>query len=482
MHWFLLWPVLGLGAIAAIALDFYAVYRALTRGHAVESTFAWIFAVFAFPAVGAAAYFLLADPGVRRAMRRKKLSKRAIREAVRRLSKNAPSGIHAGLSPAERSILHLSAAVTEIPPTAGNRVQLLTRSESAFSCIESALLAARRSIWAECYLIRNDETGYLFLDLLARKAREGVEVRLLYDAFGSLGIDRRRLRALQAAGGKVDEFLPMNPLRQRWAIHLRNHRKVILIDEETGFTGGMNMGDEYSGRARRRGGQFFRDTHLLVRGPAVSDLALIFAEDWSYATGEELQIRAHTGAAAEAPSIVAIVPSGPDQEHNTSGLLYFTGIVSASKRCFLTSPYFIPDGPTIRALMSAALRGVDVRLLVPGKNDVALIGPAARSYYSQLVRSGVRIFEYQPSMLHAKTMVVDGAWGLVGSANVDIRSFRLNFEVGALVADRRFAGELEDRFHADLKESIEITSESLDRLGVWTRLKEGMARLLSPIL
>jgi cardiolipin synthase len=309
-----------------------------------------------------------------------------------------------------------------------------------------------------------------------------VEVRLLYDAFGSLGIDRKRLSAIRAGGGKVEEFLPMNPLRQRWAIHLRNHRKVILIDDQTGFTGGMNMGDEYSGRARRRGGQFFRDTHLLVRGPAVSDLALIFAEDWSYATGEELQIRSNPGAAAEAPSIVAIVPSGPDQEHNTSGLLYFTAIVSAEKRCFLTSPYFIPDSPTIRALMSAALRGVDVRLLVPGKNDVALIGPAARSYYSHLARAGIRIFEYQPSMLHAKTMVVDSSWGLVGSANVDIRSFRLNFEVGALVVDRRFAGELEERFYADLKESIEVTLESIERRGALTRLKEGVARLWSPIL
>ncbi|MGH9360340.1 MAG: cardiolipin synthase, partial [Thermoanaerobaculia bacterium] len=330
-------------------------------------------------------------------------------------------------------------------------MRLLTENDRAFESVERAIGEARRSIWAEFYLIRNDETGRLFLDLLARRAREGLEVRLLYDAFGSFWLDAGLLRGIRRAGGRAEAFLPLNPLRRRWAIHLRNHRKMVIADGEAGFTGGMNMGDEYSGRARRRGGQrHFRDTHLELRGPAVADLAQIFAEDWYFATGEELRPSPPPAPPPGAGSVVAKLPSGPDQDQNASGLVYFSAIASARRRCYVTSPYFIPDAGTSRALVSAALRGVDARVLVPGRSDVALVGPAARSFYPQLVPAGVRVFEYQPRMLHAKTMAVDGAFSVVGSANVDMRSFRLNFEVGALILDSGFARDLEGRFLADL--------------------------------
>jgi cardiolipin synthase len=467
------------------ALSLFAILRALTRGHAVPGTLAWILAILMFPGLGAAAYLLVANPSIRRTSRRKRLKAEALRLAIAARVDEGPSAEAASaLSPIERSILHLATRLTGLLPSGGNAVELLTENGAAFGRIEQALAAARRSIWAEYYIIQGDETGRRFLEILADRAAAGVDVRLLYDAVGSSRADPARLAAIVAAGGRAEAFLPLNPLRRRWAIHLRNHRKVVVVDGAEGFTGGMNVGNEYSGRARKRRTEPWRDTHLALRGPAVRDLAQTFAEDWHFATDERLLPPPRPKPPPPPPgaAIVAVVPSGPDQEQNANALAYFAGIASARARCYVTSPYFVPDEPTKRALESAALRGVDVRLLVPGRSDVALLRAAARSYYAPLVRAGVRVFEYRPAMLHAKTMAVDGAWGMVGSANLDIRSFRWNFEVGAIAFDPEFARRLEERFLADLAESQEITPQWLGRRRFPTRLRESAARLLSPLL
>lgn len=470
------------------ALSLFTIVRAMTRGHGVSGTLAWILAILMFPGLGAALYLLVANPSVKRTSRRKRLKAESVRLAIESRVGPGPSAEAASaLSPIERSILHLTTVLTGLPPSGGNEVTLLTENAQAFASIEEALLGARRSIWAEYYIIQGDETGRRFLEILADRATAGVDVRLLYDAVGSSGIDPARVAAIAAAGGRAEAFLPMNPLRRRWSIHLRNHRKIVVVDGEIGFTGGMNVGNEYSGGSRRvrkrsRGQGPWRDTHLLLRGPAVRDLAQTFAEDWTFATDERLLPPPRSHAAPRGAAIVAVVPSGPDQENNANGLAYFAGIAAARDRCYVTSPYFVPDEATLRALTSTALRGVDVRLLVPGRSDVMLVRAAARSYYAPLVRAGVRVFEYGPAMLHAKTMVVDGSWGMVGSANLDIRSFRLNFELGAIVFDAEFAKRLEERFLADLGESAEMTVQSLGKRKFRARLKESIARLLSPLL
>jgi cardiolipin synthase len=410
-------------------------------------------------------------------------------------------GARAGhnLSPGEITLLRLAANTTDLEPTGGNGVELLAENSRAFERIEEALRGAQRSIWAESYIIKKDETGQRFMDLLIEKARAGLDVRLLYDAVGSFSIDGRRLAALREAGGRAQAFLPMNPLRKRWAVNLRNHRKLIVVDGVIGFTGGMNIGNEYSGQLRRRVREMrrpdpdhFQDAHLRLKGPAVADLSQTFAEDWAFATDEELllppvpkpldgrgEIDLHD---ADGSAVAAIIPSGPDQEHNANGMIYFAGIASARRRIWLESAYFIPDQALLTALVSSALRGVDVRVLVPAFSDIGLVRAAARTYYPALVRGGVRVYEYQPSMLHSKTLVVDGRWGLVGSANMDIRSFRLNFELSALVMGKAFARDLEEHFVADMAQSIEITAELLRAQGWWARLRDGLARLMSPLL
>jgi len=493
-----------LATLLVAALDVYAITTALTRRLGVESTLAWIFAILALPLVGALAYLLLAGPSIQRAARRKRAAALHVRvgAAAAGVTPWAPEvAAEDALQPAETALLRLAAGLTELEPRGGNAVELLAENERAFEVVGAALEAARRTIWAESYIIKKDETGQRFLDLLIRKARQGVEVRLLYDAMGSLGIDAARLKALQAAGGRAAAFLPVNPLRKRWAVQLRNHRKLIVVDGELGFTGGMNIGNEYSGRLRRRirevvvnrpDPDHFQDAHLSIRGPAVADLAQTFAEDWAFATDEELPLPAEPppldthGAVdvrdEDGSSVVAVIPSGPDQVHNAAGMVYFTGIAAARERIWLESAYFIPDQALLTALVSAALRGVDVRVIVPAVSDVGLVRAAARSYYPALLRGGVRVLEFQPSMLHSKTMVVDGRWGLVGSANMDIRSFRLNFELGALVLGRDFARRMEARFLADAAQSVEVTAEALRAQGWWARLRDGAARLASPLL
>ena len=457
---------------AVALLDLGAIARAIVRGHGVASTLAWICAVIAFPGVGALAYLLLANPSIRRTVR-KRTAASAAAEGDRTIARLA--------DPDERRITTLASELTGFAPSSGNRVKLLVEEVRAFEEIEAALTRARKTIWAEYYIVRNDQTGHRFLELLARRASEGVAVFLLYDAFGSMGLDAERLEAIRTAGGRVEPFLPLNPLRRRWAVHLRNHRKLIVVDGVAAFTGGMNVGDEYSGRSRLAAGQHFRDTHLSIEGPAVRQYAELFIEDWKFATEEALAIagRRHVETGS---SIVCPVPSGPDQDLNASAHIFFAGIMAARRSCFLTTPYFVPDEPTIRALVTAAQSGVDVRILVPARCDYRVVGAAARSFYRELVHGGVRIFEYQPSMLHAKCMVVDERWGLVGSANLDMRSFRLNFEIGTLVMDSSFAEAMVSRFLEELEASVEITREHLSGVGISQQLIRGAARLLSPIL
>lgn len=522
-------------------LDLVVIARAISRGQGVENTMAWVMAILALPLVGSLAYLALASPSIARTTRRKRLRNQPLRSAASSRDWTAMGGAGSargqldGLCAPDASpalVLRMASALTGLDSWSSNDVTLLVDAEDAVGEMAAALRAARRTIWVEFYIIKNDSTGARFLDLLTEQAGKGIEVRLLYDRLGSIGIDAQRLEALRAAGGRVETFLPLNPLRRRWAINLRNHRKLIVVDGEIGFTGGMNVGDEYSGRigarltrqvkgqiqrsigsvraatrhepapthtaapgeatplapgaagAGAKGGgaaKAFRDTHLKLCGPAVVDLAQIFAEDWSFATEEELPLPPAPAPRAGG-EVVSIVPSGPDQELNATGLVYFAGVATARQRVWLTSAYFVPDHAMIAALLSAALRGVDVRVLVPQKSDVALVDAAARSNFLALLRGGVRIFQYQPSVLHAKTMIVDGAWGMVGSANVDVRSFKLNFELGALVLGPRFAERMESRFKRDLEQSREVTVKELEERSFRERLRDGAARLVSPLL
>ncbi len=420
-------------ALAALALDVVALGHAVTRHLGVTSTLAWIFFILFLPGVGPLAYFLLASPRIRTTRRRKRLAGQAVRAAIRRSLGNEPLPAEVNhASPLARSVLFLGMRLTGLPPRAGNHVDLLTDNEGAFRSKAEAVRGAERSVWAEYYIVEDDATGRAFLADLAERARAGCDVRLLYDAVGSSDIPDDALEELRAAGGKAEAFLPVNPLRRR-------------------------------------------------EGPAVFDLATVFAEDWTFASGERL-VPSSIPLPAWGGSVVSVLPSGPDQAANANAHTFFAALSGALERCWLTTPYFVPDEPTVRALCNAAYRGIDVRVLVPAESDVPVAQAAGRFFYGPLLRSGVRIFEYLPAVLHAKTVVVDGSWALVGSANLDFRSFTLNFELGAVVFDRPFALRLEERFTRDLSESRAVTLADVEGRGFAHRVRLGFARLLAPLL
>ncbi len=454
--------------------EFFTIAYAIWRTQGAERTLAWIFAIIAFPGIGMLLYYLLTY----RPVKKLKKKKRKTGLIIRNLTKESET---AKYTDKDDPVLLFLSNITGLQPSYGNKVIVLNESEEAFNKIESEIENAKDSIWAEYYIIRRDETGHRFLNLLLEMARKGLEIKLIIDAVGSYSVDFRLINAIKNAGGSVVSFNPLRLFPNKWSFHLRNHRKLIIIDKKSGFTGGMNVGDEYSGRAMRKGKQFYKDTHLYIKGPAIKELSMVFAEDWAYASGHYITLH-NIKNEIEGNSIVSILPSGPDQIHNVSALSYFGLISHAKEKVFLTSPYFIPDEPTLRALEAASLKGVDVRILVPAKSDILLAGMAARSYYAPLLQSGVKIYEYLPSMLHAKTMVVDSKWSIVGSANIDIRSFRLNFELNTLISDNAIADEIEKRFLSDLAYSRKINEITFSKRPKKVQLAEKTARLLSPLL
>jgi len=264
--------------------------------------------------------------------------------------------------------------------------------------------------------------------------------------------------------------------------NLRNHRKIVVVDGRVAFTGGVNIGDEYTGRKKRVGP--WRDTHLRIEGPAAYHFQEVFAEDWHFATGEDpIEESWFPDPELSGEAMVQVVASGPDTDTQPIQRIFFAAITSARRRVWLTTPYFVPDQAMLAALETAALRGVDVRLLLPARSDMRLVLYAGRSYYDQLLTHGVQIYEYLQGVLHAKTMVVDETWATVGSANMDTRSFRLNFEINAAIYGPDFANQLGKVFLRDLKSAREVTREELaQRRHVGRRVMESFARILSPVL
>ncbi|OIP32761.1 MAG: cardiolipin synthase [Deltaproteobacteria bacterium CG2_30_63_29] len=451
------------------------------------STLAWILVLIALPWLGLLFYLVFG----RRRLKRRAAIRTQSRAAVRAEIPLDENTVHAHLSDqivvssfeTQNQLISLATRNAEAPVTVGNSVQILCNAEETYPELFAAIAAAKEFVHVEYYIVQPDSAGARLRDLLQQKAELGVSVRFLFDGVGSIGIDDTWLDPLLNAGAECEVFLPLRlprvPSRPRW--NFRNHRKLVVVDGEVGFTGGLNIGEEYEGKTKRLG--FWRDTHLKIVGPAVRSLERIFHEDWYYATNKLITGREYFPAPGKAgDDLVQIIPSGPDREWESIHLQMFQAIATARNRCFITTPYFVPDEAIRVALVAAALRGVNVRLLVPSKSDLRLVLWAGRSYYGELLRAGVRIFEYQKGFLHAKTLVVDGNFATVGSANMDIRSFRLNFELNAFVYSPRFSAQAEAIFEKDLEDATELTLEQYVGSSLGYRLAAAYARLMSPLL
>jgi cardiolipin synthase len=336
--------------------------------------------------------------------------------------------------------------------TSGNRLELLENGDAIFPAMLAAISSARKTVNFEAYIFWSDEVGTRFRDALAERAQQGVAVRVLLDAIGSPG---KRTKAsdidvLRHAGCRVEFFHSIKPW-MLWVFNHRNHRRVLVVDGTLGFTGSVGFADSWQGNADSK--EHWRDTQLRVEGPAVRGLQRAFQENWSEVTGEPLVGDEFFPALLQpGTSAVAVVPSSPLAAMSGAGRVYSISLAAASKEIWIANSYFLPDEATSGLLVAAVKRGVDVRVIVPSdaQNDVPATKAGGRSSFGPLLAGGVKIFEYQPTMFHLKTMVVDGVFSTVGSANFDERSFHLNEEINLFVYDGAFAGQMEETYRRDL--------------------------------
>lgn len=367
--------------------------------------------------------------------------------------------------------------------TQDNDVKIFDDGSDKFEALISDINHAKNHIHIQYYIFKLDNLGQRIINALIKKAKQGVKVRVLFDEMGSRGIRKRHFKELIEAGGEVEVFFPsilplINP-----RLNFRNHRKIAVIDGRIGYIGGFNVGDEYLSLSDRFG--YWRDTHLRIEGSAVHPLQTRFILDWNQASAKNDIIYAERyfpiipqkGTAA-----LQIISSGPDTEWEVIKNNYLHLIANAKKYVYIQSPYFIPDESFFDAIRIATLTGIDVRIMIPNKPDHMFVYWATYSYVGPLVEAGAKVYHYEKGFIHAKMIVVDDEIASVGTANIDVRSFSLNFEVNALIYDRLLAHRLAEIFERDIMDCSELTLELYKNRSNYTKFRESMSRLLSPIL
>lgn len=449
-----------------------------------SATLAWLWAIVFIPIIGAAAYFAIGtDRLKRRRLRRRSLySAQSMRQRAESGSTDgATSGLLQRLPRRDRQFLQLLTRINHLPVSSAGNLRLLRDAGEFYSALEAGIRGARHHVHLEFYIWNGDETGLRFLQLLIDAARRGVVVRLLLDGVGSHAFTEDLLAAFTAAGGRFSWFQSLDPKRNRFFLNLRNHRKLQIIDGTTAFVGGMNMGREYEGLDPALG--HWRDVQVGADGSVVCELQDVFADDWFFATGEKISGAGFFPApSAQARHLVHVVLGGPDRRNEPISKSIVSLLNEAGDRVWIATGYFVPDDVILAALELAASRGVDVRLLISERNDHPWLVVVGRSYYGQLLAAGVRIFEYSAGINHAKIMVADDQWGMVGSANLDYRSMRLNFELNLLFHSAERNAELARILEHDFALCQEIDAAEFARRPFRRKFLEAALRPLSPML
>jgi cardiolipin synthase len=378
-------------------------------------------------------------------------------------------------------------AVSDSPLVIGNRVTLLRDGPATYRAMYEAISSARHHINLEVFIFEYDEVGEQLMGLLLRRQQQGVQVNVIYDAAGSAHTPPEFFAPLKKAGGRVVQFNPLNPAKVRaaWRVDQRDHRKLLIIDGHTAFTGGINFSSVYSSGSLSRPKQPrtpnqvpYRDTHIKVEGPVVKEFQKLFLASWNKQHGDRLpQARYMPSIEPKGTHVVRAVGSTADDGISVVHTTMLSAIAQAERSIYLTNAYFVPDRELIEQLKTAAQRGVDVRLVLPSQSDFWAPLYAGRAHYDELLHAGVKLYERRNALLHAKTAVVDQVWSTVGSANLDQRSFRNNDEINAVILGEQFGVQMEQMFKADLAQSTEVTLDSWKRRGLDSRIKETAARL-----
>ena len=381
--------------------------------------------------------------------------------------------------------LALESQIVGSPLVTGNKVELLVDGPATYDAMFAAIGNAKDHINMETYIIEDDEIGQRFAEVLTARQREGVQVNLIYDSVGSLATPEAFFIPMKESGVNVLEFNPINPLmaRKGWQFNLRDHRKLLIVDGQVAFVGGINISSVYSsgssGRSKpSKNAQPWRDTHLRMTGPVVAEFQKLFMATWNEQHGEPLASKDYfPEPGSKGNEVVRAIGSTPEEAYSQIYVTLLSAINSAETQVFLTNAYFVPDPQLLAALKEAVQRGVDVRLLLPGSTDSALVFHASRSYYDEMLSAGVKIYERKDAMLHAKTALIDGVWSTVGSTNLDWRSFVSNQEINAVMLGQEFGAQMQSMFEKDLESSTLITLETWRKRSIATRIMEKAARL-----
>jgi len=484
MNWIL---IMEIGYLIIMLL---VILRVLYDTRNGVKALAYILFIILVPGVGILFYFSFGINYRKRKLYSKKIVHDEVlrQKILTRLQDYSGQVLHSGLLPSiYRNLARFIFNSKNSPLTGNNSVKLLLNGEEKFPELLKALADAKSHIHLEYYIYENDATGNAIADLLIKKAEQGVEVRFLYDDFGSHGLSKQFIKKLDKGGVESAPFYKIKLYALASRLNYRNHRKIIIIDGIKSFIGGINISDKYRNDVKEENHLFWRDTHLMIDGPANFYLQYLFLCDWNFCSKQKLQFGPdYFPMQFEKKEIrddlVQIVSSGPDSALPVIYYSMMEAIGLARKQILITSPYFIPGESLMDDLIIAAKSGVEVRLLVPGISDSKMVNAAARSYYTELLQHGVRIFLYEKGFVHAKTMVVDNNLAIVGSANMDYRSFDLNFEVNAVLYSKEITRQLHEAFENDLQQATEINANDWLSRPWYVHLWEKMVRLLSPFL
>ncbi|MFC5472196.1 cardiolipin synthase [Cohnella suwonensis] len=449
---------------------------------------AWLFILFLFPLVGFTLYYFLATEYRRtRKARRRALQDQRRRAKLMSMSRNLkdvrelPWKDPVGHERLFKALLKGG----ELPITGRNRSEVYSNGMDTYRTMFEEIARAKHHIHLSSYIVRDDEVGQKFKAILLEKARQGVKVKLLYDGIGSIKLRNSYVRSLKEGGVECACFYPLRPTFMKKRMNYRNHRKIMVVDGKVGFVGGINVGDEYVGRHPRLG--YWRDTHLKLEGDSVYWLQAVFLKDWETAAREKTSLPddpsyfpQHQGC--DGAEAVQIVPAGPNRKGDAIHDSVFAMARAARRRIWITTPYFIPSPSLAMVLHDAAASGIDVRIIIPYVPDTWLVHYATLSYAEEMMRSGVRVWQYTKGFIHAKSLVVDDLVAVVGSANMDLRSFYSNFEINAHLFDPSAISRVEQHFLQDLKDAEELNLQRFLKRPRKQKFREAMARILSPLL
>ncbi|MEX0284949.1 MAG: cardiolipin synthase [Paracoccaceae bacterium] len=451
----------------------FCAWRAIQESRTPQGSVGWVVFLLATPVLAVPAYLVFGHHRLKGVEVARRDSARVVAAIDAYSSQRRPEAVSKEeFGPFE--------AAAQLPVLRGNAAELLIDGQAAFDEMFAAIDAAEHYVLVQFYILRDDGLGRAFRDKLVAACDRGVHVYLCYDRVGSYSLKEEYRQTLLSAGAKVPEPRWSQGLYSRFRVNYRNHRKTVIVDGKRGFTGGLNVGDEYLGLDPGFGP--WRDTHVSLRGPVVAQLQLIFVEDWHFATGDLVDDHLHWLPGMQPENKVGvIVATGPADDFDSGSFFFFAAISRARHRVWIASPYFVPDVDTLTALRHAAMRGVEVRILVPDVADHRIPWLAAHAYFDEIRAAGVELWRYTEGFMHQKVVLVDDDFAAVGTTNLDNRSFRLNFEAMAAFFDAEFAGDVAQMLTRDFERAYQMTVELQDQ-PLPVRFGAPVARLFAPIL